>query len=453
VSRKLTIVLLSVISDILLTHSGLAQTSCQQQYNTCSANVTSGFNGCEASARTAPAQYQQQLLAQCQSSYNSGLSGCEQVYTSCLNAPVAGYINPKYLVVGVVYAPPGVQSTVAYTQSNTVSLTSNVSSIFGSGTQVSVKITGSTGLPGFFQTTETGSTTTSANESSMSSDTTTVSFGQSVQNTYAGTPVFNMPINHNYDQILVWLNPITLISVLPNQHGQIQFNGYAYDEADSNVIGLDIVPIPLGCLNGGFPATNCQQYSGELNRSWANGQQVFAQGQGPALTQADLNNIASVDPLSNANYVFTPTSSYPNTTKDGRFTLSGGVNGVYDYFSYTQANPGQSPGRTVLTNTYTNMDASGQSSTSSYQEAFGVDTKFSGGTFFGDLTIDIGTTQTFTWTNTAGTSVNNTNTQTDTATIVDPACTGTTVCVPQSTAPIQWNVFQDNIYGTFEFQP
>jgi hypothetical protein len=99
------------------------------------------------------------------------------------------------------------------------------------------------------------------------------------------------------------------------------------------------------------------------------------------------------------------------------------------------------------------MDASGQSTISSYSEAFGIDTKFSGGAFFGDLTVDIGTTQTFTWTNTAGTSVSNTNTQTDTATIVDPACTGTTVCVPQSTAPIQWNVFQDNIYGTFEFQP
>jgi hypothetical protein len=431
----------------------MTQMSCQQQYNTCSANETSGLNSCEASARTAPAQYQQELLAQCQSSYKAGVAGCEQVYTSCLNAPVAGYINPKHLVVGVVYAPHGVSSTVAYSTSNTVSLTSNVSSIFGSDTQVSVKISGATGLPGFFQTTETGTTTTSANQSSTNTNTTTVSFGQSIQNTYAGTPVFNMPVNHNYDQILVWLNPIARISVLPNQVGQLQFNGYGYDEADNNVLGLDILPVPVGCLNGAFPAANCQQYSTELSRSWANGQQVFASGQGPALTQADLTSIASIDPFSKTTYVFSPTTNYPSTTTDGRFTLSGGVNGAYDYFSYAQANPGQSPGRTVLTNVYTNMDASGQSTISSYSEAFGIDTKFSGGAFFGDLTVDIGTTQTFTWTNTAGTSVSNTNTQTDTATIVDPACTGTTVCVPQSTAPIQWNVFQDNIYGTFEFQP
>jgi hypothetical protein len=382
---------------------------------------------------------------------NANANTVQEVVSS---GTVSGYINPKYLVVGVVYAPPGASSTVAYSTSNTFSSTSNISQLFGSNTQVSVSISGQTGVKGVFQATVTGTTTTSASQSFTSTSSITKSFGQTVQNTYAGTPAFNSPVNHNYDQILIWLNPVLLLSVYPNQVSKgVLFNGYGYDQADTNVQGLDIVPVPVGCLNGAFPAANCNQYTNEFSRSWANGKQVFASGQVPALTQTDLSAIANLDPFSNSNYVFSPNQTYPITTQDGRFTLSGNVNGSYDYFTYSQAQPGQQPNRTMLTNVYTDMSTLGKSTTKTYQEAFGVDQKYEGGSFLGNLVVNIGTTQTFTWTDTVGSSVTNTNTQTDTATIVDPACNGSSVCVPAYTGPIQWNVFQDNIYGTFEFQP
>jgi hypothetical protein len=365
-----------------------------------------------------------------------------------------GYIGPKYLVVGLIYAPPGVNSTVAYSASNTVSNTSNFSSIFGTSSNVTVKITGTTGVAGVLQGKVTGTTSTTANQSTTSTNSATVTFGQTVQNTYAGTPVFNMPIAHDYDSVLLWLNPVTILTVFPSQPAgqQIQFNGYGYDEADTNVQGPDILSIPIGCLNGDFAAANCQQYATELNRSWASSQ-IFPSGQGPALTATDYAQIVSVDPFTNANYVFTPVQGTPITTIGGRFTLSGGPNGTDDYFTYSQAQPGQQPNQYNLANTYTNMSVTGQSSSSGYMQTFGVDASFTGGIFLGDLMVDIGITQTLNWTNTAGTSVTSSNTQTDNAVIKDPACNGTVFCSPASTAPLQWNVYQDNVYGSFEFQP
>jgi len=274
-----------------------------------------------------------------------------------------------------------------------------------------------------------------------------------VQTIFSGTPIFNQPVNHDYDTILIWLNPVALISVYPSQPGQLAFNGYGYDEADTNLQGPDVLPVPVGCLNGHFPSADCQQFAGELSRSWANGQQMFGTGQVPALTAADYAQIVSLDPLANPSYVFSPSQTYPNTTTDRRYTLSGDNAVIFSYFNYVQPPPGQQPEKTVLTNVYTNLDSLGQNSSSSYSEAFGVDSNFSGGSFLSGISVDINASQTLNWTNTAGTTVTSTNTQTDTATIVDPVCNGTIVCSPVSTAPVQWNVYQDNIYGSFEFQP
>src|SRR4051794_37111711 len=42
----------------------------------------------------------------------------------------AGLINPKYIIVGVTYAPPGPQSNVSYADSTMVGTTTNLSSSY-----------------------------------------------------------------------------------------------------------------------------------------------------------------------------------------------------------------------------------------------------------------------------------------------------------------------------------
>ena len=46
---------------------------------------------------------------------------------------VPGYVNPKFAVLGVTYAPPGPQSFVEYSNSTLISNTSSISSSFASG--------------------------------------------------------------------------------------------------------------------------------------------------------------------------------------------------------------------------------------------------------------------------------------------------------------------------------
>src|SRR5947207_991043 len=74
---------------------------------------------------------------------------------------VPGYVNPKYVVVGVTYAPPGPQSFVDYTNSTLVSNTSSLNSSFSSSYSVRVSISTMGNLFGFIQAKQTSSSTSS----------------------------------------------------------------------------------------------------------------------------------------------------------------------------------------------------------------------------------------------------------------------------------------------------
>jgi hypothetical protein len=63
----------------------------------------------------------------------------------------AGYINPKYVIVGVTYAPPGPQSYVTYQNSTLVSNTSQISQTFGAGYSFSVNVKSSGGVSGWLK--------------------------------------------------------------------------------------------------------------------------------------------------------------------------------------------------------------------------------------------------------------------------------------------------------------
>ena len=169
----------------------------------------------------------------------------------------SGHVNPKYIVVGVTYAPPGHLSTVAYGHSTSLGTTTANSSSFAHGLTESVSIGGMTGectggidgpIFGFFA----GVCVTGARESSSytqqsnSSLSVSVVNKTSVLNTTSGTPNDFIPINHDYDIVWLWLNPIASFTYVTP--GNIQWNGFGFDGTD--MPGLDIWPVLLGYLNG-----------------------------------------------------------------------------------------------------------------------------------------------------------------------------------------------------------
>src|SRR5947209_2848723 len=82
---------------------------------------------------------------------------------------VPGYVNPKYVVLGVTYAPPGPQSYVDYTNSTLVSNTSSLNSSFSSSYSVTVSLKTSASVFGFLNGSTTGSSTTSYTQESTNS--------------------------------------------------------------------------------------------------------------------------------------------------------------------------------------------------------------------------------------------------------------------------------------------
>jgi len=232
-----------------------------------------------------------------------------------------GYVDPKFLVVGVTYAPPGpsTNSFVQYLNSTFVGNTESVSQSFTHSTTEGVTLTYGLKIPGVSngKISDTYSTTNSVTTKNTSTVTSSIQVS-SGEKTF-GTGNYFAPVDNDYDTIWVWLNPVAIFTVFPGS-STVQWNGYGYDTNDQN--GMDIVGIELGYLNGDFGAMP-PDIQNPINRTWAAGQ-IWPAGQGPALTSGDLAQIASFDPFSVSTYGpdyigYVPPSPQ---TSDYRFTLS-----------------------------------------------------------------------------------------------------------------------------------
>jgi hypothetical protein len=255
----------------------------------------------------------------------------------------------------------------------------------------------------------------------------------------------------------VWLNAAVLFDVTSTS---VTWLGYGYDTTDQP--NPDIVPIELGYLNGDFgPIPPDIQTS--INRSWA-ASQTFRPGDGPALTAADLAQIAAADPFSVSTYGTSYIGSSPPSpqTADSRFTLSAcSSNGSSDpSFNYIQAAPSQGAAVDTCTLTYSNLSTTSQDITNSYSQTFSVDESISA-TFYAAISNDLKTAYTLTWTTEAQSSITNTTSSTAMLSVQGPPCNNTSAgvgpCVPVYDSaggqPVQFEVYQDNLYGTFMFAP
>ena len=365
---------------------------------------------------------------------------------------VQGYIDPKFIVVGVTYAPPGHSSNVAYSNSLSIGTTNSIINSFSSGTTYSVSIENKVGISGWTVGTKIGNSNT-ASQSTKDTKSVTLSWGVGDSFKTYGPPDDFSPIDNDYDVIYVWLNPVEVLSLSGNS---VIWNGYGYDATDQN--GLDIIGIPLGYLNGHWPRP-----AGLLaltNRTWASGQ-MFAPGQSAELNNADFAQIASFDPFSNSDYGpneigFIP----PNpSTSDNRFTMTTCNSG--NSVPYLQAPPSQTPGTYTCTLNYSTLTTTAKALTTSSTNTFSIDRSYSGSIFSNNLTVDFQYAYTVNTQTEVDSSVAITQSSSSVASITGPACGNTVLgvgpCIPVYDAfgnePEQFEIYQDNFYGTFMFAP
>lgn len=361
------------------------------------------------------------------------------------NPPLAvGVVEPKYMVLAVTYAPPGSSSQVAYSNSTMLGTSTSLSSSFIQGTSQSVSITSGFTLSfGFFSI---GSTTkeTTTNSYTQEQDTSSsiaVNQTTSVTTTVRGPSSSAVGLNHDDDIIWVWLNPVLNYTIL--SPGNIQWNGYSYD-ANDPAQDMEVLPIFVAYLNGHAPMPS--NVAAALARSWAPN---MTDGSGPGLTAADLASILAADPFSNPSYTINiPTGS--TCTADGRFCLAGNQS-----FQYEPPPPGGQPITQTFAVSHQTTATQGQGAIDTRMVGYSTDVAFSQNagdppmrgtpTFRDNFAAELINGNSLTWKNQWNSQSTQQVGQTATLSITGPAVSD------NYTGPVEFNIYQDNVYGSFMF--
>ncbi len=373
-----------------------------------------------------------------------------------LNEAITSVINPKYMIMGITYAPPGPSSSISYTDTNYVGNTTDLTLQVGQTQGINLTTSASAdaiqgwkfGSGGLSATQGSEWTQSTTNEGSF-----TLS-GQTSNNWLTpGTANAFAPVDHDWDIIWLWLNPTVVLTVdMSNPNAPPMWNGYGYDATDP-YNGIDVIPVYVGYLKG-IPSFASSEDDHYLARGWvANEDLVWPNGDVPELTQTDYDNILLADPFTDPNYTVilpSPCPSLPCTTTDGRFTTAmngAGQESIY-YLQQPQTNQ-------TYTLTYANSTTSSKTVQNQTKISWGMSDSYSATVFGIKLGAGNSTSGSLTTTNTTKTSTTTTNTQTTAAKIVGPTCTGSP-CNPSysGVAPQQpglFNVYQDNLYGGIMF--
>ncbi len=403
-------------------------------------------------------------------------------------------IHPKFMVLNVIYAPPGVGSTVSYTDQTQVGVTSSIAgtiqneldlSVSGSVGSSSIGFTGSASGSWTYAQTDSGSyavntTTTTAmtvpGPCDLDVGATSPPTGCPTAATVPTSGTIKSPgVNHEADVIWVWLNPEADFA-LPTP-SSVVWNGFATNRNDTNVaVGeMDIVPLTVGQLDGTTPIPN--DLLTVLDRNW---DPVSAGGAG-ALNQQDYVTILQRDPFAvNLSGTSTtpvaasvrtdipPGTTYSNTTSgyalmDPNIPVSvpnpnsPGTYQCSQRFQFSSSN-GQTLQFATLGNTnqaysqsYSLQSNTQQQNQSSYNDQYDVGLSLSACfplascNSGASVTVKIG--DTFTWGEKKGSQTSNQTMVTQALTIKNP--------LPSEhyTGPVQMQVWQDSLYGTFMFYP
>ncbi len=209
-----------------------------------------------------------------------------------------GSVSPKYVVLAVVYAPPGSRSSVDYGNSTMMGSSISIENSFTNANNLSISLSAGVSILGNGgSVTGTASTAYSQQQDSSSSiDVTKTSTNDSI---VPGPLSDAVGVDHDYDTIYIWLNPVISVGFVPG--GEISWGGFGYDMTDPCVC-MDVIPLQVAQLKNPALITDPQTLH-VLARTWA---QNLADGSSPGLTNADLLQIADADPfVANPSYALT----------------------------------------------------------------------------------------------------------------------------------------------------
>lgn len=338
------------------------------------------------------------------------------------SSPVTGVIHLKYKILGVDYAPPGAHSNVTYNANMLRGSSTDTSQAYKNDVSVSTSVGGGGSFFGIFGGKNTTTASTSYSQQTDTSTSISISTTATIIDTIPGPLSSAVGVDHDYDIVWVWVNPSLELSL--NTSTSIQWNGYAYDaEDDSNE--MEVIPLYVSYLKN--PASIPSNIAVRLARSWD------TTGLG-GLTSADYATILTADPFASGSY-------NPNTDTGHRFDIQGGQT-----FSYTPPPAGGQP----ITQSYSvasqTTSTQGQGAQHSYSAGYSYDANYSVN-FFGELSADLKVADTFTSTSTWSSKVMSGTGQTASLSIVGPASSD------NYTGPTQFQVWRDNVYGSFMFYP
>jgi hypothetical protein len=341
--------------------------------------------------------------------------------------PENGSIDPKYVVVGVIYSPPGAKSSVSYQGSTLISTATSLSGTFSTGTSESLSVTAGANIFGTGNS-ETGTASTSFTQEEDTSQTETISQTTTSGSIVTGPLSSTIGVDHAYDVLLVWLNPKLNIGLTYNlglsTPGSLIWGGYSYDNRDP-AGEMEVIPMYVSWLQN--PSSIPGNVADYLQRSW---DPVLG-----AMTTTDYNAILQRDPfISNPSY-------NPNSDPTYRFDLVGGKT-----FTYEEPPAGDSPYQNTLQLVSQETSAEGQGASDTYSVGFSLDSTFTLN-FLADIKVDLKNSSTTTWTNKWSEMETTTVGETATLNLTGPATTD------NYQGPTEMQVWRDNVYGSFMFYP
>jgi hypothetical protein len=332
-------------------------------------------------------------------------------------------LEPKFLVLAVTYAPPGAKSNVTYQNSTAQGTSTALSNSFSNQNSVSVTLGVSTGVKDIFSAgvsgTESHSYTQEQDSSSSIALNTTTTYGRQILGPASST----VGVDHQADVVWVWLNPI--VNMSSNLNGTFNWTGYSFDPRDP-VNEMDIVPLYVSWLEN--PQSIPADVASVLARPWD------TSGTG-GLNATDYATILARDPLVNTAY-------NPNTDANHRFDLSGSSD-----ITYEPPPSGDQPVVQTYSLVYQNTTQQGEGASDTYQTGTSIDVSASEGDLLVSVKEDLKTSNTLTWVNKWSSTFTNTAGQTASASITGPTT------ADSYTGPVRFQVWKDNVYGTFMFYP
>src|SRR5262249_22686281 len=129
-------------------------------------------------------------------------------------------LNPKFVVLSVMYAPPGKTSTVDYSSSNLLGTKTSLNAFLSNSTTVSLSLgAGVSIFPKIRKGLKLGVTVSGEKSFTQSADSTSsVDVSKTTSNDIqvAGPANDLDGVDHNFDVILVWLNPTINLTITGN---------------------------------------------------------------------------------------------------------------------------------------------------------------------------------------------------------------------------------------------